>query len=1092
MRVFRSLVLFLLLIVGGGIQSLSAQNRVVSGKVLDTGQQPIIGVVVQVEGSTKADFTSIDGEFKLEVPSGNVVLNVSFLGYIPQKVTVPSSKDNITIYMQEDAYQLDEAVVIGYGTQKRVNLTGSVSVVGSKDLENRVSPSVTHMLQGSVPGLNITTTSGKPGSSATINVRGFTSIRSEDGPLVVIDGAVGDLDRVNPNDVESISVIKDGSAAAVYGARAAFGVILVTTKSGGGKDGNKATVRYSSRIGWEEPTTSTDYENRGYWSVYMVNKFWKADSGTLYYNYTDRDMQQLLARVNDKTEHPDRPWVVEDVRNGKKQWVYYGNYDWYDMLYRQKRPIQQHSVSLSGGTKDVKYLVSGAYDRKEGIQRQSPDLYQKYNLRSKIDFRINEWATLSNNTSFFSSKYTSLGDGSVDNTIGYSARHALANIPMKNPDGSWVYSTPYSSYKVANGRHIILGEDSHRLTDNTSDLVNTSRLVVTPIKVLSVTADYTYRMYQERNTSRSNPLYYREYPGGPMAAYNTGAGQNQLDEEVKTRDYYSINVFANYNDTFNGIHHVSGVVGLNHEKYKSKNVSAWGQDLSSAELDDLNLVGQNTAGNTITGVGGGQYEYALIGYFGRINYDYKGRYLFELSGRYDGTSRWAAGHRFGWFPSGSVGWRISEEPFFKSMQKLVDNLKLRASYGSLGNQNLKNEYYTYARMVSIHDFAGYTFGEGGTMGKYSTLDAPMASDRTWETAKQWNLGLDLTLLNSRLNLTADAYIRDTKDMLAPGVALPSVYGAGSPLMNVADLRTKGYELSINWRDHIQLAGKPFEYSIGFNLSDYKSTITKYDNPEKSFAMDYYEGMRVGEIWGFVTDGLFQSTEEAQAYAKEVDLSYINNRITGGWQAGDLKFLDLDGDNKLGIGSNTVDNPGDRKILGNSLPSFSYGITASVAWYGFDASAFFQGTGNHYYYPHGQMMNFWGPYSYPYLSFLPKDFLGKVWAEDNKDAYFTRPMAYSASSGPMSKTNDRYLQNLRYLRFKNLTVGYTIPSKITKKARIDMVRVYFSGENLCYWSPIKKNSEYVDPESVIKRSNDVYQNAYYPWPKTFMFGIDITF
>lgn len=1098
MRAFRPLVLFLFLIAGGCFLSLSAQNRVVSGKVLDQEHLPIPGVTVQVEGTTKGDFTSIEGSFSLEVPSGDVVLNVSFLGYIPQKVTVPSNKEDVTIYLQEDAYQLEETVVIGYGTQKRVNLTGSVSVVGGKDLENRVSHSVTHMLQGSVPGLNITTSSGKPGSSAAINVRGFTSINGAD-PLVIVDGAVGDLDRINPNDVESISVIKDGSAAAVYGARAAYGVILVTTKSGAAKDG-KATVRYSGRIGWEGTTTSTDYENRGYWSAYTVNKFWKADSGTLYLDYNDRDMQQLLARVNDKTEHPDRPWVVEDVRNGRKQWVYYGNYDWWDMLYREKRPVQKHSISLSGGSKDIKYLVSGAYDRQEGIQRQNPDLYQKYNLRSKIDFRVNEWATLSNNTSFFSSKYSSLGDGSVDNTIGYSARHALSVFPMKNPDGSWLYSTPYlGNYRVANGRHIMLGEASHRLSNLKHDFANTSRLVVTPMKALSVTADFTYRLYQTSYTSRSNPMYYREYPDAVLASYSTGAGQNQLDEEVSKKDYYSVNVFANYDETFGDVHHLSGVIGLNYEKYRFKEVSAWGQDLTSPHLDDLGLVGQNSTGSTVTGVGGKQYEYALMGYFARINYDYKGRYLFELSGRYDGTSRFASGSRFGMFPSGSIGWRISEEPFFEPARNTIDNLKLRASYGSLGNQNVseKNKfvsdaYYTYLRLIDVLDFKGYTFGDGGTMGKYATIGPPVASGLTWETAKQWNLGIDASVLNSRLNITADAYIRDTKDMLTEGVALPGVFGIQVPAMNAVDLRTKGYEFSVNWRDQFQLVNKPFEYSIGFNLSDYKSTITKYDNPEKSFAKDYYVGMRIGEIWGFTTDGLFQTTEEAQAYAKEVDLNYIKNRITGGWQGGDLKFVDLDGDGKLGIGQNTVDNPGDRKIIGNELPSLSYGITASVRWLGFDASVFFQGVGNHYWYPSGHMMNFWGPYSYPYLSFLPKNFLNDVWAEDNKDAYFTRPMAYSATSGPLAQKNDRYLQNLRYLRFKNLTVGYTVPANITKKAKVDMVRVYFSAENLCYWSPIKKHSKYVDPEAAIKRDNDIEQNAFYPWPSTFMFGIDITF
>lgn len=429
------MVLSLLLAIGGGILTLLAQSRTISGKVLDAQQQPLVGVAVLIDGTSKGVTTSVDGEFTIDAPSSSpVTLHVTSLGYIDQKVNVPASQSIVTVYMQEDAIMLDEAVVIGYGTQKRVNLTGAVSTVGSKDLQNRVSHSLSNMLQGSVAGLNVTTSSGGPGSTASINIRGVTSINDAD-PLVLIDGAVGDLNRINPNDVESISVIKDASAAAVYGARAAFGVILVTTKSGSAKDG-KATVRYSGRFGWEEPTTSTNYENRGYWSVYTVNKFWQADSGTNYVDYTAYDMQQLLARVNDKTENPDRPWVVEDTRNGRKQWVYYGNYDWWDMLFRQRRPVQQHDISISGGTKDITYLVSGAYDRQEGMQRAIPDVYNKYNLRSKIDFKINRWAKLSNNTSFYSSQYKSIGDGDVQNTIAYSARHALACFPMQNPDGS--------------------------------------------------------------------------------------------------------------------------------------------------------------------------------------------------------------------------------------------------------------------------------------------------------------------------------------------------------------------------------------------------------------------------------------------------------------------------------------------------------------------------------------------------------------------------------------------------------------------------------------------------------------------------------
>lgn len=1087
MNILKSVALFLILLLAGSSMVLSAQNRSISGKVFDTNEEPLIGVTVTIENTTIGAITDIDGAFTLQVPEGKVVLNVSYVGFVPQKVTVASGQSNVTVRLSEDAVLLNEVVVVGYGKQKKVNLTGAVASVGGEELENRVTKSLSSMLQGTVAGLNVTTSSGVPGSSASINVRGITSIH-ESEPLVLIDGAVGDIDRVNPNDVESISVIKDASAAAIYGARAAFGVILVTTKSGAAKDG-KATVRYSGRFGWQAPTTSTDYETTGYWSVYTINQFWQANSGTLYVDYTDQDMQELWNRVNDKTEHPDRPWVVEDVRNGRNQWVYYGNYDWWHSLYRDNRPMQQHNVSISGGKDDVKYFVSGSYDKQTGILRENPDIYRKYNLRSKIDFRINEWLTMSNNTSFYSSQYSYLGDGDVENTLAYSARHALACFPQKNPDGSWLYSTPYLNYKVANGRHILLGENSHRNVERSTDFTNTTRLVYAPIRELSFTGDFTYRQYQSRNTSRSNVMYYREYPDGELLSYATGAGANRLDEAVNTNQYYSTNIFGTYDDTFNQAHHLSVVGGMNYEAWKNKNISAYGENLVSTDLDDLDLVGQNAEGATITGVGGGQNEYALLGIFGRINYDYKSRYLFEVSGRYDGTSRFASGSRWGFFPSASAGWRISEESFFQPVRQWIDNLKVRGSFGSLGNQNISS-YYSFARLISISSL-GYTFGEGSVLPKYSSLSAPIASGMTWETAQQWDFGFDLTMLGNRLNLTVDGYIRDTKDMLTDGVDLPGVYGADLPDMNAADLRTKGYEITLNWRDRLTLGNKPFEYSVGLNLSDYKSVITKYDNENKTFAKDYYEGMEIGEIWGYVTDGLFQTDEEAKAYAEKVDLSYVLKGQTGGWQAGDVKFVDLDGDGKVGIGSNNVDNPGDRKILGNSLPSFSYGISASAQWNGFDVSAFFQGTGNHYWYPAGQSMPFWGPYSYPYLSFLQKDFLADVWTAENTDAYFPRAMAYSASGGVLSNVNDRYLQNLRYLRFKNLTVGYTLPQSWTGKARIESVRIYFTGENLCYWSPLKKHSRYVDPEAAIDRS-DAYNNAYYPWQKSFLFGIDVTF
>ena len=1091
MRLIKPIAVSLLLAFGGLI-SLYAQSRSVSGKVLDEQQVPIIGaaVIMAGEGSV-GSVTDIDGNFALTVPSGDVTLNVTCLGYESKAVSVSNTQSMVTIILKEDSMMIDETVVVGYGTQKKVNLTGAITTVASKELENRTSHSLTNMLQGSVPGLNITTSSGTPGASGSINIRGVTSINDAE-PIVVIDGAIGDLDRVNPNDVQSISVIKDAAAAAVYGARAAYGVILITTKSGSDKDG-KAIVKYSGKFGWEEPTTSTDYETRGYWSVYTVDKFWQADAGKKYTTYTDYDMGQLLARVNDKTEHPDRPWVVEDVRNGKRQWVYYANTDWYHELYKDQHPVQKHSVSISGGGKAVRYFLSASYDKKVGVIKQNPDVYQKYNLRSKLDFDINKWFKMSNNTSYFASSYSFPGVGDVENAFAYAARHALAAFPLKNPDGSWVYSTPMISgnYNVANGRHIVYGNDKNFNMDKYNDFQNTTELKFTPVKQFNITANFTYRNYTTSYTNRQTKFDYRVYPGADIQYYTSGAGEDKLTENIKRYNYLSGNVFATFEETWKDAHHLTVMAGLNAETWANKNVKALGKNLLSEDLNDLNLIAPDVDGNVLTEVGGGQNAYSLLGVFARVNYDYKGRYLFEASARYDGTSRFAAGSRWGLFPSGSIGWRISEEPFFAPAKKVVNNLKLRASYGSLGNQNVG--YYAHLRTISLNYFSNYTFGEGSTKPKYSSLSNPVSSGLTWETTQQSNIGLDMTMFNNRLEFTAEAYIRDTKNMLTDGDALPGVFGADPPKANSADLRTKGYELSLSWRDQFNLAGHPFGYSVRATMSDFRSHITKFDNPTYTFGKSYYEGMRLGDIWGFVVDGLFATDEEAKQYTSEVlDCSYINGRMTGGFLAGDLRFVDLDGDKVLGIGSNTVDKPGDRKILGNSLPSLQYGMTFAFDWLGFDVSAFFQGTGNHYWYPHGFNMNFWGCYSYSYVSFLQRDFIQRCWSEENPDAYFPRPRSYSATGGELSKVNSRYLQNVRYLRFKNLTVGYTLPKKWLDKVRVDKVRVYFTGENLHYWSPLKKNCLYVDPESAFSRSSDVDNHMSYTWQKTMMFGIDITF
>lgn len=976
---------------------------------------------------------------------------------------------------------MDEAVVVGYGTQKKVNLTGAISTVEASELANRATSTLGHMLQGSVPGLNVTMSSGRPGNSPSVNIRGMNSINGG-SPLILIDGVEGSLDRVNPNDVESISVIKDASSSAVYGARASFGVILVTTKTGNNTDG-KAKLSYSGKFGFTAPTTSTDYETRGYYSVYVNDLFMYNFNGSKYSHYTDADMEQLWARRNDKVEDPSRPWVIIDQRNGRDEYVYYANTDWYHYLFQDIKPTQTHNISFSGGNDRVKYYVSGSYYDEEGQFRENTDKFTRIDFRSKISFDVTDWLNVSNNTSYFKSWYSYPGSSGVDTAFSLMTVHALASYPTRNPDGSSLYITSGSSSgNVMDGMLTALDKGLHKNNDDRDQISTTTEVTVTPFKGLEIKGNFTYTFYDYRAYNRFVNTTYSTYPG-VIEELTTGSRfTDKLQEISNTHTFMQTNVYATYSKTFAEKHNLKVMAGFNWETKRLKDIRSEGYYLLSETLNDLNLVGVDAEGNKRMEVSGGQNEYAIAGVFARVNYDYKGKYLFEASGRYDGTSRFARASRWGFFPSASVGWKISEENFFSPVKDWFNYLKLRYSFGRLGNQQVG--YYDYIREVNISDQT-YLFG-GSSLPIVANISAPVAGDLTWEVAQHQNVGVDMAFFNNRLAFTAEAYIRDTKDMLTDGIALPSVYGASSPKMNTADLRTSGYELSLSWKDMFMLAGRPFQYNVGFNFSDYTTVITKYDNPEYSFAMDYYEGMRVGDIWGYRTGGLFASDAEAAAY--DVDQSSVNGGQKDGPLGGDLKFLDLDGNKIISIGANSVKDPGDREIIGNSEPRFNYGINLGFSWCNFDVSIFIQGIGRMDWYPPSNCMAFWGPYARPYASLIPKDFHTMYWTEDNPDAYYPRPRGYIAlgDNRALTVANDRYLQNIGYCRLKNVTVGYSLPQKWMKKIKADGIRIYFTGENLAYLSGLK--SDYIDPELAMTGG----ELRVYPWQKTFIFGIDINF
>ena len=1079
-----------------------SQLRDVTGRVTDraTGD-PIVGVTVANNSTGSGTVTDAAGAFTVKAATGQL-LTISCVGYTSWTVKVPAS-GAIDVELSEDAQQLDDVVVVGYSTQKKINVTGAVSSISGEELAQRPVVSTMQALQGIDPSLNISIDSGNPTAGNSLNIRGVPSINGG-SPLILVDGVPGvSLRLVNAADIESISVLKDASASAIYGAKASAGVILVTTKKGAA---GKATVSYSNNIGWTQPTTPTDFITNGYDYATIVNDLYFSRYAYNAFNYTDADWAALEARRYDTTEHPDRPWVAIGD-DGK--YHYYGNFDWYHSIYNTNRFHQEHNLSLSGGGKDVNYYVSGRYYQQDGVlggnMIRNKENYKNYSFRAKFDAQLFKWAKWSTNASLNAVNQKYPGPLNEAQTIAALEENVAPMFVPYTAAENYEYTLNLSAAQLqqllaerlgiaadlrnvalGKGRTAALADPTNKHTIENLSLTLSNSLQLKLHKDLTFDASYNINNYRRLYKDRTAANIYSDAVG--VTKTTTHYQKDTYRERPYEYTYHNVDAYFTYEHSWNKEHNFKAVAGMNYEKYRLVDNIVEQFGLGSDQIDSFNSVNDDTYWLVQQDIS----AYKTLGFFARINYDYKGKYLFEASMRADGTSRFAKKDRWGYFPSVSAGWRFTEERFMEGVRHWWDNGKIRLSYGALGNQQVSN--YLYLQTIGTGTL-NYLFDDSGKA-SYASVSDPMSSNLTWETVYTYNLGLDLSFLQNRLSFTGDFFIRDTKDMLTDGMALPGVYGADSPSMNSAELRTKGYELSVSWRDQFKLAGKPFEYSVGFNLSDYKSVITKYDNnPNKSLTNltkgDYYVGMEIGEIWGFKTDGFFKTTEEAQAYAKEVDLSYSTGRLTGGWQAGDLKFVDLDGNGVWGVGNDTVDKPGDRTILGNSLPTLSYGINASIRWMGFDASVFFQGTGNHYWYPHGEMMPFWGCYSYPYLSYLPTDFLGKVWAEDNPNSYFPRARAYSSSGGYLSKVNDRYLQNIRYLRLKNLTVGYTIPATLTKKAGIDQIRIYFSGENLCYWSPLKKNSKYVDPEAAINRSG-VNNNAYYPWAKTFMFGIDITF
>ena len=896
----------------------------VNGTVTDATGEPLIGATVLEKASGNGTITDVDGNFSLAVPS-DAVLSVSYIGYKPQDIVV-NGKTTFNVVLEDDSEKLEEVVVVGYGVQRKVNLSGSVDQINAKQLEARPITNISKGLQGMVPNLNIDFTSGEPGQAAKINIRGEASINGG-SPLILIDGVASDAEELNrllPEDIETLSVLKDASSAAIYGARAAFGVILITTKQG---SSDRIQVSYNNNFAWKRPSilpnkTSDPYIYLKLKNIAVLNTPWSS-------GHVASDERLEWARQ--RSDNPDGTDPVRLNPLDETQWEYMGNRDWTRYFLDKNTFSNTHQLSVSGATEKTKFYLSGGVDDENGILAGivKNDNYRRYSMRAKVSYKIWDWLTLSNNTSFVAtnrikpSYLSSRGEPYIDSNGIRQKGNGDSNMSIfydlaptdwdKNPDGTWANNAA----GIAMAQLVDGGEETSKYNRLQSTF---SAEMSFWEKMLTVNANFTFMKGNEDYDWFKNK-------------YVIGYGPNDIRElgdskayKSTTNDYYSVlELFATFNKAFDK-HYVTGILGFNQEYNRWNWYKAEREGIISTSLPSIGL----SSGDQFVSE---QYaDWAIRGLFFRANYTYDNRYIFEVNGRYDGTSRFPKEKRFGFFPSASAAWRVDAEPFFESFLSTVSQLKVRASYGSLGNQ-LVGEYGYIPAMSS--QLGNYIIN--GKLQQVVTPPSLVSPDYTWEEVRTLNGGLDLAFLDNKLTATVDVYRRDTKGMLTLGKELPGVLGASEPKENAADMKTTGWELTVGYRDQFQLDGKPFNWGVKFMLSDNRSWITRFDNPNGSLTQ-YYQGQELGEIWGLQSDGFFQSEDEIKNLDQSSIIPWGALEIVNGWP----KYKDLNGDKKITKGSVTVGDPGDLSVIGNSSPRFRFGFNLNAEWNRFDLSAFFQG------------------------------------------------------------------------------------------------------------------------------------------------------
>lgn len=1030
--------------IPSGIHQKPSQEILLSGIVTDDKGEPVIGAnIIEIGTPTNGTVTDYDGKFLLRV-NDNAVIRVSYIGYLDQKINT-AGKTSFNIVLKEDAKTLDEVVVVGYGTQKKVNLTGAVTMVHGDELTRRPVVNTTQSLQGVVPGLtaSLPRSGGTPGQSYSLNIRGQGNLSGSDTPYVLVDGVEMNLADVNPNDIASISVLKDAAAAAIYGARAAYGVILVTTKKG--EDG-KMRVSYQGSTGWSQALNLPRMAN-GYEFAKFFNEGNRNAGVTP--QYSDKQLDVLRRYVENPANINSWPGVnannsMSTMFENNSRGV--GSTDWFKFHYKDFAFKQDHSISFTGGTKAAQYYVSGGFYGEDGLLRYADINYKRYNFNASLNSQLNDWLKFKFNTKYsVGNKNTPLGEGAINEKMFY---HGLARFRATvspydlNGNFSELSQVPY----------LQSGTFTKTIHNN---LILTGGFELEPIRNWKIFSEYTYKKGTADYEALSTPATFIGIDG---VSYK----QNRRSElgipdassflrSIAASQYQSINLYSNYSFSLSENHNFNFMAGYQEEDNEFKELKTKVVGLISTSNPGINLA---TGDKTPTE---NRYGWATRGFFGRINYDYMGKYLLELNGRYDGSSRFSSDSRWGWFPSISVGWNVAHETFMQPITDILNTFKLRASYGNLGNQS-GARFYTFAETMETQMQGDWYFRDGRSMIIWAPN--PAVPSVTWEKVESKNAGIDFGLFSNQLTGSFDLFERITKDMLGPSEDVADMFGAKVPDVNNAVMRSRGWELSMTYRGRI---GEDIAYSFGAMISDAQSTVLEYRNPSFTNPIDnWYEGKRVGEIWGYRSSGIIQSQKEADEYNNKINSSYLTGQK---FEPGDLKFTDLNKDDAINKGRNVLNDMGDMTIIGNSTPRYQYSVNGNISYKNLSLGFLFQGVGKRDYTPaRSNYFSGAGPYAQVTVFEEHLDY----WREDNPNAYFTKPYISGAGNNrtfnakTINNVTDYYLQDASYIRLKNLTISYNVPQTWLEKIHLNKASVFVSGENLFTLANMVR---FFDPELV---------------------------